>query len=415
MYCKHCGAELREGAKFCGKCGTAIVAQGSEPKQPLISQETVKEKKELLKDQAVSVKERAEDAKVTLMEKKEELADKVKSTEAGAKVVSMVDNANASAEAGSPNATFYVIDFFKKMFRVKNTGVLIYLFLNLIIIFAVFFALMGGQGEYFLPALGAAIAIYGFSLAVALSPVGEWILRVQAGGRKIKRQEQLDFLMPIFEEVYAKAKAEDPTLPNDIKLYIADDDAPNAFATGRKTVCVTRGLLELKREKIAGTLAHEFGHLAHHDTDLLLLVNVGNFVVTVIVLGVRLAIHLAELVADIFAIFLGGREGAIGILLHGAMRVLADVTVGILVWLWTKLGTLLVMRSSRNNEFEADKFACDLGYGAELCATLDTIGGEGAKGLFAALASTHPATDDRIARMQSYGVNYTAAGIYGQI
>lgn len=371
MYCNNCGSELREGAKFCGACGTKVrlrVAYQTE-QDPSTSKQNLETPVE----------------------------------------------ASATAYNGSPNSFFYVVDFFKKMFRVKNTGVLIYLFMNLAIITAVFFAMLGGEGEYFLLALGGAVLIYGFSLAVALSPVGEWILRVQAGGRKIKRQEQLDFLMPIFDEVYEQAKAQDPTLPNNIKVYIADDSAPNAFATGRKTVIVTRGMLELKREKIAGTLAHEFGHLAHHDTDLYLLVNVGNFVVTVIVLGIRIAIHLAELFMDLFAIFLGGREGAIGILIHGAMRVLADITVGVLVWLWTKLGDLLVMRSSRNNEYEADKFACDLGYGEELCATLDTIGGEGAKGLFAALSSSHPASDDRIARMQSYGVNYTAADIYGQI
>ena len=179
---------------------------------------------------------------------------------------------------------------------------------------------------------------------------------------------------------------------------------------------MTRGLLELKPEKIAATLAHEFGHISHHDTDTVLLVHVGNFVVAAIILGVRLAIDIAHLMANFICIFFGGAEGAIGLLVGAFYRVMADITVGVLGWLWGKLGDWLVKRSMRNNEFEADQFACDLGYGYSLCEVLELVdGGEATKGFFAALSNDHPASDDRIARMQSYGVNYTAADIYGQI
>ena len=62
------------------------------------------------------------------------------------------------------------------------------------------------------------------------------------------------------------------------------------------------------------------------------------------------------------------------------------------------------MKSSRDNEFEADKFAFDLGYGHELCLLLDTFGDVEMNGVFASLASSHPDIDDRIARLQSLGV-----------
>ena len=39
------------------------------------------------------------------------------------------------------------------------------------------------------------------------------------------------------------------------------DEAPNAFATGRKTICVTEGMLSMPVEQIKATLGHEFGHL----------------------------------------------------------------------------------------------------------------------------------------------------------
>ncbi len=82
--------------------------------------------------------------------------------------------------------------------------------------------------------------------------------------------------------------------------------------------------------------------------------------------------------------------------------------VGGLTWVWTKIGVLLVMKSSRGNEFEADEFSFNLGYGNELCALLDTIAGSGAKGLFANLASSHPDKDDRIAKLQVLGATYRA-------
>jgi heat shock protein HtpX len=54
------------------------------------------------------------------------------------------------------------------------------------------------------------------------------------------------------------------------KIYIIDDLAPNAFATGRDpkhaVVCVTRGLLErLDRIELEGVIAHELSHIGNRD------------------------------------------------------------------------------------------------------------------------------------------------------
>ena len=60
------------------------------------------------------------------------------------------------------------------------------------------------------------------------------------------------------------------------------------------------------------------------------------------------------------------------------------------------------MKSSRDNEYEADEFAFQLGYGQQLILMLHALGGNAQNtGLFANLASSHPATSDRIARIQS--------------
>jgi heat shock protein HtpX len=55
------------------------------------------------------------------------------------------------------------------------------------------------------------------------------------------------------------------------KIYIVDDPAPNAFATGRNidkgVVAVTTGLLEkMNREELEGVIAHEMAHIVNRDT-----------------------------------------------------------------------------------------------------------------------------------------------------
>ena len=54
------------------------------------------------------------------------------------------------------------------------------------------------------------------------------------------------------------------------RVFIMSDDAPNAFATGRKpetsAVCVTQGLLDIMDDQeLQGVLAHELGHIKNYD------------------------------------------------------------------------------------------------------------------------------------------------------
>lgn len=286
--------------------------------------------------------------------------------------------------------------------RKSNIPVIIYLILNYFIIVGVIYVF----DDYDLPlAFGIGLAVYVLSLAIALSPIGEWILRVQLGCKKLKRQEHIDYLYPLFNEVYEKARKLDPGLATDIQLYISEDESPNAFATGRKTICVTKGLLQVPPEQIKATLGHEFGHLSHKDTDLILVISVGNMIVNALILGIKFIIKMIHLFAYIIALILGDNS-LLTTILMGLYHLLVMAIVGGLTWLWTKLGVLLVMKSSRGNEFEADEFSVRMGYANELCALLDNICGESPKGLFANLASSHPDKDDRIAKIQAMGASY---------
>ena len=66
---------------------------------------------------------------------------------------------------------------------------------------------------------------------------------------------------------------------NKPKLYVIDDSAPNAFATGRDpdhaVVCATTGLLDkLTRSELEGVIAHELTHIKNYDTRLMSVVSV---------------------------------------------------------------------------------------------------------------------------------------------
>jgi heat shock protein HtpX len=80
-------------------------------------------------------------------------------------------------------------------------------------------------------------------------------------------------LMNIVRELSIAANTPPP------KVYLIDDTAPNAFATGRSpdkaSIAVTRGLLEkLDREELQGVIAHELGHVRNLDIRFALLVGV---------------------------------------------------------------------------------------------------------------------------------------------
>ncbi|MDZ4229493.1 MAG: M48 family metalloprotease, partial [Patescibacteria group bacterium] len=63
------------------------------------------------------------------------------------------------------------------------------------------------------------------------------------------------------------------------KLYVIEDSAPNAFATGRDpqhaVICVTTGLLsKLDRTELEGVISHELSHVGNYDIRLMAIVSI---------------------------------------------------------------------------------------------------------------------------------------------
>lgn len=127
-------------------------------------------------------------------------------------------------------------------------------------------------------------------------------------------------------------------------LYIIEDSAPNAFATGTTkkgaAVVVTTGLLDkLEKAEIEGVLAHELAHIQHEDTRLMTLV--------VILVGV------VTLLAEFFlrSMYWGGR-GSSRPRQKGYVLI---VILGVLLALLSPLiAQLLKLAISRKREFYAD-------------------------------------------------------------
>jgi heat shock protein HtpX len=101
---------------------------------------------------------------------------------------------------------------------------------------------------------------------------GDKLVLAASGAREVT-QEQAPQLMNVVQEMALAAGVPMP------KVYIIDDTAPNAFATGRDpkhaSVAITTGLLQkLDREELQGVMGHELSHVRNFDIRFALLVGV---------------------------------------------------------------------------------------------------------------------------------------------
>ena len=207
--------------------------------------------------------------------------------------------ANMSSKSGGIR-NVYFIDFLCRLFSKENIPLCIYLVINMVIIGGIMSAMFNLSLQW---GMLSGFFVYLATIVIALSPIGEFIVRFQTGCKKIKDPEVMNRLEPLFYEVYQKAKMQEPLISDSVRLYMNEDESENAFATGRRTICVTRGLLNLPDEAIKATLGHEFGHLAHKDTDRCLLVVLGNTAISGICVFIEMIALFFNIVSTVMSIF----------------------------------------------------------------------------------------------------------------
>jgi heat shock protein HtpX len=133
------------------------------------------------------------------------------------------------------------------------------------ILLAALTALLMGLGYLFGGKGGAAIA---FCVAIAMNFLAYWngdrLVLSTHGAREVDEQTEPDFVHMVAE------LAERAELPMP-RVFLVDDQQPNAFATGRNprhaAVAANTGLLDmLSYEEVAGVMAHELAHVKNRDT-----------------------------------------------------------------------------------------------------------------------------------------------------
>jgi len=207
--------------------------------------------------------------------------------------------------------------------------------------------------------------MYAFSITIALSPIGEELLRVLENCRLPATQAETDYLMPLFEEVYENSKEINPGLNNGIQLYIMDAMYVNAFAIGRQTVAVTRGAIEtFTPDELKGILAHELGHMTYGHTKALLLSLIGNIYFAAIVWVLRLLLNVINFISGAFAF-----TSVLGFVI-AIFAFLIRLYINLLLLIFVNLSEVILAINSRVNEIQADTFGFEAGYGRELISGL---------------------------------------------
>jgi heat shock protein HtpX len=199
---------------------------------------------------------------------------------------------------------------------------------------------------------GRAAAAGGIALAVALAYAafayyaGANVILGVSGAREIHHADD-PVLFNVVEEMAIAAGVPMP------KVYLIDDDAPNAFATGRDpahgVVAITRGLREvLDRDELQGVMAHEMGHIRNYDIRLMMLLAV----------LIGLVVMAADLFWQLLRVRGGGRrrddkdKG-------GPLVIVLIVVAVVLALLAPLLAQLIQLAVSRRREYLADASAVE--------------------------------------------------------
>jgi heat shock protein HtpX len=166
-----------------------------------------------------------------------------------------------------------------------------------------------------------------------------------SGARRITHEEEPRLWNVVEEMTIAAGLGQPPA------VYVIDDPAPNAFATGRdpahSSIAVTRGLLDkLNRDELQGVVAHEMAHVRNYDIRFATLVGI--------------LVGLIALVADLFLrarwFGFGGRRSEGG----GSAGIIVMLVAVLFAILAPLAARVVQFAISRRRELLADGTAVEL-------------------------------------------------------
>ncbi|MBS3918071.1 MAG: zinc metalloprotease HtpX [Deltaproteobacteria bacterium] len=248
-------------------------------------------------------------------------------------------------------------------------------------------------------------AVIAFVFAALMNFVAYWfsdkIVLKMYGAKEVSQSEASD-LYRIVAELTSKASMPMP------KVYIMENDTPNAFATGRNpdhaAVAVTTGLMRiLSKDELTGVIGHELSHIKHRD-----------ILISTIAATLAGAISMLASMARWGAIFGGGRS-------DGEGRGGGNIVFVLITTMVASIAAMLIqMAISRSREYLADAGGAHLSHPLSLSKALgklhmaarripmeanpstahmfivNPLSGGGVLSLF----STHPPIEERVARLE---------------
>jgi len=250
-------------------------------------------------------------------------------------------------------------------------------------------------------AFAVALLLIAGWVGLCMTPFGTWLIRLQSDLRDPSEAERKR-IEPIFQSVYRKSAAQTRSLPSDIQWFIHEDDSLNAFAAGAHTVALNTGLLASCRDdEIAAVLAHEFGHIAHRDALATELSVQSNSIAGLAKAVMILLIKLVGIGLSFLFSFVSGDD---------LMGKFFDLIARCAAWFFNlyisliyTACTALSYASCRAQEYGADAYAADIGFGNPLIQVLSqfptqtfSFKAEIAQMLY----GTHPKSEDRIQRLK---------------
>ena len=207
--------------------------------------------------------------------------------------------------------------------------------------------LLGGTAKSFL----IVFVVYAVSLIIGFSPLGEKFLRLLNRVRPLETKRETEYLQPLFDEVYERAKEKYKKLRK-IEICVIDNMTVNAMAIGRRTIAVTKGAMQtFTEDELKAVIGHELAHLIHGDTMATLYIIIGNGILSVFLLIARLFILLLDWIQNAF----NGKRSIFSALM-------------LLIRLYFEFSIRFL--NSRKNEFKADMFSYAMGYDSDMIEAL---------------------------------------------